>query len=258
VVLVLGRPDDGGPLGEAGQQFVQGPNTVFVCNRRPRLDWLECAVLDSPQCRLMFTESEWYRQRILQHRGPANRSPVVLWPYPIFPQPARSDRLAAARRARLRQERPMARRRGSDPAAVCPRRADPLRPLPARGALGGGEALTVLLLPGRRRPRPLALAELLLCGCPTVGVATGAPFVESGRSGVALADPAPAAWLDAVDRCHALDRRAVAAWAAARFDPERIADTVIGALEVAREDAVESRPYSVGHRELAATDHLNP
>jgi hypothetical protein len=81
---------------------------------------------------------------------------------------------------------------------------------------------------------PLALAEILLCGCPAVGVPTGAPFVEPGRSGFVLSDAAPAAWLDAAARCHAIDRQAVAAWAARRFDPERIADTVLAALEAAR------------------------
>ena len=33
---------------------------------------------------------------------------------------------------------------------------------------------------------PLALAEILLAGCPAVGISRGAPFVEPGRSGVLL------------------------------------------------------------------------
>jgi hypothetical protein len=219
-----------------GLPFVQGPNTVFVCNRRPRLDWLECAMLDRTECRLMFTESEWYRRLIVKHRGAANRSPIVLWPYPIFPQPpgpaerpehdvlvyVKNGEFPGVARSLWRRFRRVA--------------------LIRYGAYRREE-----LWETARRSRcccyladddrgPLALAEILLCGCPTVGVPTGAPFVEPGRSGFMLSDAAPAAWLDAVDRCHALDRRAVAAWAASRFDPERIADTVLAALEAVRRE----------------------
>ena len=31
----------------------------------------------------MFCHTEWYRDLIAQHRGPANQSPIILWPYPI-------------------------------------------------------------------------------------------------------------------------------------------------------------------------------
>ena len=36
---------------------------------------------------MLFTESEWYRRLIEAHRGPANRAPIVVWPYPIDPHP---------------------------------------------------------------------------------------------------------------------------------------------------------------------------
>ncbi len=35
----------------------------------------------------MFCHSEWYHDLIAKHRGPANQSPIVLWPYPIDPWP---------------------------------------------------------------------------------------------------------------------------------------------------------------------------
>jgi len=220
-----------------GLPFVQGPNTVFLSSRQPRADGLECALLDLPQCRLTFTESEWYRRLIFEHRGPQNRSPVVLCPYPIFPQPPgpidppQYDVLIYLKNGHFPGLAEALRRRFARVAAV------------RYGAYRREE-----LWETARRSRcccyladddrgPLALAEILLCGCPTVGVPTGAPFVEADRSGFVLADPTPAAWLDAVDRCHAIDRQGVAAWAATRFDPERIADTVLAALEAAgRED----------------------
>jgi hypothetical protein len=213
-----------------GRPFVQGPNTVFLYSRQPRVDRLECALLDGPQCRLTFTESEWYRRLILAHRGPENRSPVVVWPYPIFPRPPgpidpprydvlvylkddrfpgvvewlwrRFARVAVIRYGRYRREEMWEAARRS---RCCCYLADDDR-------------------------GPLALAEILLCGCPTVGVPTGAPFVEPGRSGVLLDDPTAEAWIEAVADCHGLDRHEVAALAAERFDPARIVDVVLGAL----------------------------
>ena len=35
----------------------------------------------------MFCHTEWYRDLIAKHRGPANKSPIILWPYPIDPWP---------------------------------------------------------------------------------------------------------------------------------------------------------------------------
>lgn len=46
-----------------------------------------CAGLDAANCRAMFCHSEWYRDLIAKHRGSANQSPIVLWPYPIDPWP---------------------------------------------------------------------------------------------------------------------------------------------------------------------------
>ena len=70
-----------------GRPFVVGPNVLFEDSRRPcRLDG-QRAVCNAASCRLMFTESAWYRELIDAHRGPANRAPIVLWPYPIVPRP---------------------------------------------------------------------------------------------------------------------------------------------------------------------------
>ena len=43
----------------------------------------ECALLDAPKCRAMFCHSEWYCNLIAKHRGPDNKSEIVMWPYPI-------------------------------------------------------------------------------------------------------------------------------------------------------------------------------
>ena len=77
---------------------------------------------------------------------------------------------------------------------------------------------------------PLALAEILLAGCPAVGVARGAPFIQPGETGMLLDALGPAACCQAVAACHALDRRQVAERAAEQFDTQRIVETIVGAL----------------------------
>jgi hypothetical protein len=96
---------------------------------------------------------------------------------------------------------------------------------------------------------PLALAEILLAGCPAIGVPTGAPFVEPGRTGVLLNRFDPPACLAAIAQCHALDRRSVAAAAAEQFNTERIVDTIVLALREA---------LHVGGQEYKAAGALPP
>ncbi len=96
---------------------------------------------------------------------------------------------------------------------------------------------------------PLALQEILLAGCPTVGVRTGASFVRTGETGV-LVDRFPpgrqcvetdederalAGYMEAVHQVQAIDRADVRRRAAEEFDTDRIADQVIAALARVRE-----------------------
>jgi len=220
-----------------GRPFVQGPNTVFLHSRRPRSDRLECIVLDAASCRLMFTESEWYRRLITEHRGRENRAPVVLWPYPIDPRPegpAQSPEHDLLIYVKSRQYAGL---------------VDQLRArYPRSVAIYYGRYRREELWDRARRSRcccyvadddrgPLALAEILLCGCPTIGVPTGAPFVRPGQTGILVEQFSPAGCAEAIQRCLALDRAAVAALAAEQFDADRIVDTVIASLEAARRGA---------------------
>jgi len=77
---------------------------------------------------------------------------------------------------------------------------------------------------------PLALAEILLAGCPAVGIPRGAPFVRPQQTGVLLAGFDTESCFEAVRRCHRLDRREVAALAAEQFDTDRIVETILRAL----------------------------
>jgi hypothetical protein len=218
----------------AGRPLVQGPNTLFLNARRPRADALEAALLDMPQCRLMFTESEWYRELIVRRRGPENRAPIVLWPYPIDPQPS---------------------------GPIEPPQHELLIYLKNGHFLGLVEALESRYRPSiairygqyrqhdlwdaARRSRvccyladddrgPLALAEILICGCPAVGIPTGAPFIRPGVSGSLVASTMSHDWIRAIEICRTLDRQHVAAWARREFDSRRIAGVVLSALDQTR------------------------
>ncbi len=90
----------------------------------------------------------------------------------------------------------------------------------------------------------MALQEILLAGCPAVGVRTGASFVKNGETGV-LVDRLPpgrqcvetdaderalAGYLEAVEQAQAMDRESVRENAMKAFDTEHIAKTVVGVL----------------------------
>lgn len=94
---------------------------------------------------------------------------------------------------------------------------------------------------------PLALQEILLAGCPTVGVRTGASFVRTGETGV-LVDrlppgahcaesdedvPALAVFIEAIEKAQSMVRHRVRERAAEQFDTERIVDSVVNALVAA-------------------------
>jgi hypothetical protein len=86
---------------------------------------------------------------------------------------------------------------------------------------------------------PLALAEILLSGCPAIGLPTGAPFIQNGLTGVLLDELTTDACDEAINYCRRLNRRRVAALAAEQFDTGRIVATVLQALDEARRDAAK-------------------
>jgi hypothetical protein len=230
-----------------GRPFVQGPNVLFTHSASPRIDALECGLLDAANCRAMFCHTEWYRDLIAKHRAPANQSPIVLWPYPIDPWPGEPlsdqyDLLIYAKNGNRPQ--------------LLEHLADAF---PRHVQIHYGQYKREQLYEAARRSRacayladddhgPLALQEILLAGCPTVGVRTGAAFVchevngylierlPPGRRCVASDEDAARLehYMEAVWHAQSMDRRAVRADAADRFSPLRIVDSVLAALDMAR------------------------
>lgn len=93
---------------------------------------------------------------------------------------------------------------------------------------------------------PLALQEILLAGCPVVGVRTGASFVKTGETGIVVDRLPPGlscvetdadrtcleAYLDAIRRAQDLDRGQIRQHAAETFGTDKIVDGLVDALDV--------------------------
>jgi hypothetical protein len=234
-------------LDAEGQPFVQGPNMLFTDSTCPRIDREECALLDASNCRAMFCHSEWYRDHIANHRAPTNQSPIILWPYPIDPWPREPlpdqyDLLIYAKNGHR------------------PQLLEHLAELfPRHIQIHYGQYHREQLFEAARRSRacayladddhgPLALQEILLAGCPTVGVRTGASFVTEGVTGYLVNRLPPgkaciesdadqlvlAVYLETIARTQALDRQTVSAAARIEFSTDRIVDQVISVLDLVR------------------------
>ena len=232
----------------------------------PRVDAEECALLDAANCRAMFCHTPWYRDLIAKHRGPANQSEIVLWPYPIDPWPGEPlpdeyDLLIYAKNGHRPQ--------------LLEHLADAF---PRHVQIHYGSYRRDELFEAARRSRacayladddhgPLALHELLLAGCPTVGVRTGASFVRHGETGI-LVDRLPPgascveceadavaldALIDAIEQAQAIDRPSVRAIAAEQFDTTRIVD---GLHRVDSDPSVETQRRLPGHRRRVHTQWL--
>ncbi len=225
-----------------GRAFVVGPNVLFADSRRPCRLPAEREVCRAASCRLMFTESAWYRELIEAYRGGENRAPIVLWPYPIDPQPggplpAEYDLLIYAKSGY---------RRGLIPRIT--------QHFARVRQLTYGRFRREELFAAARRSRcclylsdddrgPLALAEILLSGCPTIGLPNGAPFIRPGHTGIVLKRFRPRECLEGVAACHQLDRATVAAVAAEQFATAGIVATITHAL-----DRVRRRPGKQRHQ----------
>lgn len=229
-----------------GLPFIQGPNMLFINSGSPRIDAEECALLDAAHCRAMFCHTPWYRDLIAKHRGPANHSEILLWPYPIDPWPGEPlpdeyDLLIYAKNGHRPQFL-------EHLAEVFPRHIQ----------IHYGSYRREELFEAARRSRacayladddhgPLALQEILLAGCPTVGVRTGASFVRTGVTGVVVDRLPPGAhcaesdddvraltvFIEAIEEAQSMDRHSVRDLAAEQFDTDRIVDSVITALNTA-------------------------
>ncbi len=215
-----------------GRPFVHGPNIFFHSAAQPGLQPYERVLLDAASCRMIFTESEWYGALIAQNqKGPA---PIVLWPYPVddagFPAapPQLDGPLIYAKSGPT--VRDLARFRAFFPAATLVVYGFYRR---ARLAAIARRAPYCLYLSVSDRG-PLALAEILMTGCPTVGCRTGAPWIDHGRNGFYVGDLSPETLARHARKCAALSRVDIREAALAKFSAPRIVETIVAALDTVR------------------------
>jgi len=208
-------------------KFVLGPNVLFANSAQPGWGSHEQRLMDAESCAVQFTESAWYAELIKAHCK-RNKAPVLLWSYPIEPQPegplsAEYDLLIYVKDRMLLREAFRAKNR-------CPQST----------ILIYGDYHRQELIEVARRSRcclylstddrgPLALAEIMLAGCPTVGIPHGAPWIVPGISGVIASD-----WSNLAEeeqQAMDLDRNQVRAWAVERFATEKTIQIIRQALE---------------------------
>jgi len=229
-----------------GQPFVQGPNLVVPHTDNGHVDHEETALVTTANCRAIFCHSAWRRDSLAEHRGTIN-SPIEVWPYPIDPWPG--GPLPDAYDVLIYGKN------GNRPQLL-----EHLAKLfPRNIQIHHGGYQREELFEAARRSRacafladgedgPLALQEILLAGCPAIGVKSGASLVEPGRTGqfvdrlppglqcVETADDeaALAKYLEVLSQVQDMDRSAVRTSAAECFDTNRIVEHVIAALDRAR------------------------
>ena len=111
---------------------------------------------------------------------------------------------------------------------------------------------------------PLALQEILLAGCPTVGVRTGAAFVRHGETGIVVDRLPPgrqcaesdddvralAVFMKAIEEAQAMDRHSVRDRAAVRFNSDGIGDDIIIAFNVLRASRLDEPTYQSLHSDI--------
>jgi hypothetical protein len=178
------------------------------------------------------------------HRGPANQSEIILWSYPIDPWPGQPlpdayDLLIYAKNGHRPQLL-------EHLAEIFPRHVQ----------IHYGRYPRKELFEAAHRSRacayladddhgPLALQKILLAGCPTVGVRTGASFVRTGGTGVVVDGLPPggkcaesdddvralAVFMEAIEQAQSMDRHSVRDRAAQQIDCDRIVDSIITAVK---------------------------
>jgi hypothetical protein len=227
-----------------GEPFLCGPNVLFADSRDPCGRAEERYICEAASCRLLFTESAWYADLIRSQLGPHNTAAIVTWPYPIDPLPEgplepEYDLLIYSKSGHRRQ---LLRELG--------------QAFPRSRILVYGRYRREDLVEAARRSRccaylsdddrgPLALAEVLLAGCPAVGLPRGAPWIDPGANGRyvdALTAPAIAAGIRASAD---LDRRQVRARALARFDGRATIAAIVAAIEA----LAPRRPAGLGEKD---------
>ncbi len=162
--------------------FIIGPNVLFANSQRPGAGRHEITLLDAETCILQFTESDWYASLIQSHLD-RNEAPIVIWHYPIYPEPGGplepdTDLLIYLKDLTLGREVARAQQK-----------------FPKSKVVAYGHYNREAMIEVARRSRaclylssddrgPLAAAEIALSGCPLIGIERGCPWVQIPQLGI--------------------------------------------------------------------------
>lgn len=219
--------------------FIVGPNMLFCNSRKPRQHRWEQIICDSPYCRLIFTESQNYADMIRENLGKHSPKNICVVPYPVtLPtedlhrpvDPTRYDALIYVKSGVT--DRTVTELELSFPRHITFRYGHYERDQLTYAARCSKVALWL----SDDDRGPIGCAEILLTGCPVVGIDSGCPWIGE--------IPCVGRFVDELD-CTLLisraqrvytryDRQEVRKNSAAFFSPDRIVPIVLSALNDVR------------------------
>jgi hypothetical protein len=215
----------------SGRPYILGPCVFFGNPDNPGNSEFEPQLLHSHHCQMMFTDSAWYAEWLLQFVGPDNQAPIVVWPFPISPLPKGPA-----------DERPhllIYEKSGVNPALTgmlrswfVPNITIVYGAHDRAGLAAAAQKSWACAYMSKIDRGPLALEEIMLSGCPAVGTAHGAPWVEDGITGYTVANNAgPSDWAVVLRKCRELSAFRVRLRALERFSAQAVVPQVLKVLE---------------------------
>jgi len=221
-----------------GHPFIVGPNMLFADSHKTRQYAYERTICDSPHCRLIVTESNWYADLIARNLGHDSKAKIAVVPYPVtLPHKHRSftpvtfDALIYVK------------------SGVTDRMVTELElSFPRHITFRYGHYDRDQLIYAARCSKccmylsdddrgPLAAAEILLTGCPVVGVERGCPWIKAiPVVGFLIEELDCVPLIVQAARSHLrCDRQEVRQISKAFFDPEKAAKAIFAALDEVRQ-----------------------
>jgi len=214
--------------------FIVGPNVLFGNSRKPREQEHERIICDSPYCLLIITDGiGWYERLIRENLGPESKAEVVAIPYPVtIPQVDHEIRQVNDVLIYVKS--------GVN-TVIDHRRAFPYNVTIYYGSFERRELLywahrskCCLYLSDDDRG-PIAAAEILLTGCPLIGIERGCPWVAMNKPfGMLISDLTVESCKLAVEQVSAFNRKTTRFHAEEFFSPNYIAQNMIDVLDKTR------------------------
>lgn len=209
--------------------YIIGPNVLYDNSSLPGCARHEPELMKGRHCALMFTESPWYA-RLLRATTWNKQVPIAIFSYPIDPQPegplpAKYDLLIYLKDkslGRLAMEI-LDVWRNSNIVVYGAYDREEMVELARQSRAG-------CYLSSDDRG-PLALAEIMLAGCPAVGIERGAPWVLEQGLGVQVKELTKLLLCESVERAMMLNRDDVRETALQRFSTEKTVNDIRVALE---------------------------